>query len=212
MDDNKIYSLLDKIIIHIDKVIVQSPKNYACCPSDKLEITEMLTPMEKQQSISLMRINHSGEVCAQALYHGQALMARDPQQYASLLEAAAEENNHLRWCGQRLTTLNARPSFFNPLFYTISFSIGVVAGAAGDKISLGFLAETEDQVSIHLEKHLETMPVNDLKSRAILEQMRKDELLHATKAKQAGGANLPYAIKILMHYTAKFLIIVAGKI
>mgnify|MGYP000234581100 FL=1 len=142
-----------------------------------------LTEKERQQSIKMMRINHSGEICAQALYQGQALMARNIAQYNNLLQAAAEEATHLKWCKQRLQELNGRTSVLNPLWYAGSYAIGIAAGIAGDKISLGFLAETEYQVTAHIESHLRHLSPNDYKSRAVLRQMRDDdwELRHHDK-------------------------------
>jgi len=171
-----------------------------------------LTEAERQQSIKMMRINHSGEVCAQALYQGQALMARSSTQYNNLLQSATEETAHLTWCKQRLQELNGRTSLLNPIWYAGSYVIGVVAGIAGDKISLGFLAETEYQVTAHLEAHLRKLAPNDHKSRAILKRMRDDELQHATKAVQAGGAKLPLPIKLLMRCAAKVLTTAAARI
>lgn len=205
------YSLLDKAIMHIDGVLrgKQPNNNY---PAQDILNTQPMTTAETKCSVSMMRINHSGEVCAQALYQGQALMARGAEQYQSLLEAAAEENDHLNWCKQRLQELNAKPSLFNPLWYVGSFTIGVIAGAAGDKISLGFLAETEYQVTAHLDKHLREMSYKDQRSRRILQKMRFDELEHATNAIAAGGAELPVFIKFAMSYTAKIMTITAGKL
>lgn len=171
-----------------------------------------LTEHERQQSIKMMRINHSGEVCAQALYQGQALMARSSSQYKNLMQAANEETAHLAWCKHRLQELNGRTSFLNPIWYAGSYAIGIVAGIAGDKISLGFLAETEYQVTTHLEKHLRQLAPNDHKSREILNKMRDEELQHATNAVQAGAAKLPLPIKFLMRCAAKALTTTAAHI
>jgi ubiquinone biosynthesis monooxygenase Coq7 len=175
-------------------------------------LSDNLTETERLQSIKMMRINHSGEVCAQALYQGQALMARSSTQYNNLLQAAAEETAHLNWCKQRLQELNGNTSLLNPIWYAGSYAIGVVAGIAGDKISLGFLAETEYQVTAHLEKHLRKLAPNDHKSRVILRQMRDEELQHATKAVQDGAAKLPLPIKLLMRCAAKVLTTTAARI
>ena len=148
----------------------------------------------------------------EALYQGQALAARSKEHFFHLLNAAKEESQHLSWCKQRLNELNARPSLLNPFWYAASFGIGACAGAAGEKISLGFIVETEHQVSAHLTKHLQKMPINDTKSRAILEKMRDDELEHANNAQQAGSSELPLAIKFLMRCTAKILTVTAAKI
>jgi len=164
-----------------------------------------LTPEEAKHSAGLMRINHTGEVCAQALYQGQALTARLPEVRGKMEEAAAEENDHLEWCAERLDQLDSHVSVFNPLWYASSFAIGAVAGLAGDKWSLGFVAETEHQVVRHLDSHLEKLPQSDMESRAILEQMREDELHHATTAIAAGGAELPDPIKGMMGVMSKVM-------
>lgn len=159
----------------------------------------------KNQSAALMRVNHSGEVCAQALYLGQAFVARDKKLAAQLYEAAKEEQIHLKWCKDRLTELNAKPSFFNPVWAWGSFGIGILAGLAGDKISLGFLAETENQVSAHLEKHLNKIAPDDTKSIAILKQMQEDEKRHETEAIALGGVALPKPICKLMALCSKVM-------
>jgi ubiquinone biosynthesis monooxygenase Coq7 len=181
-------------------------------PADCIESNIALSDIEQTQSIQMMRINHSGEICAQALYQGQAMFAKSNAQYQSLLTAAMEENDHLHWCKQRLENLNGRTSWLNPLWYAGSFGIGMLAGVAGDQISLGFLAETEKQVTRHLASHLAQMSHKDQKSRAILQQMQQDEIQHATNAIQAGGVELPYTIRFLMRATAKVLTITAAKI
>jgi ubiquinone biosynthesis monooxygenase Coq7 len=150
-----------------------------------------------------MRINHTGEVCAQALYQGQALTAKLPEVRDAMDEAAKEEIDHLVWCEQRINELNGRTSVLNPLFYGLSFTIGALAGVAGDKWSLGFVAATENQVCKHLEEHLQSLPESDTKSRAILEQMLIDEAKHATAALDAGGAEFPSEIKSVMSVIAK---------
>ena len=167
--------------------------------------TSELTPEEAKHSAGLMRINHTGEVCAQALYQGQALTARLPEVRGKMEEAAAEENDHLEWCADRLDQLDSRVSLFNPFWYASSFAIGAAAGLAGDKWSLGFVAETEHQVVRHLDSHLEKLPISDVESRAILEQMREDELHHATAAIAAGGADLPVPIKGMMELMSKVM-------
>lgn len=181
-------------------------------PADHIKDSTTLSEREQKQSISMLRINHAGEVCAQALYQGQALMASSSRQYHTLMQAAAEEHDHLRWCRTRLFELRGRPSILNPVWYVGSLGIGIVAGMAGDKLSMGFLAETEYQVSEHLTKHLNKMSVNDCKSRAILEQMREDELRHATTAVDHGASTLPAPISMLMRFTAKILTITAARI
>lgn len=200
------FSVLDKALIHFDSILRSNTTSVAVdSPASSVNNAQSLTNEELRRSASMMRINHSGEICAQALYQGQALMAKSTPLFLSLIEAAAEETNHLRWCKQRLNDLNAKSSILNPVWYMGSFGIGILAGAAGDKISMGFIAETEYQVSAHLTKHLNDISVKDQKSRAVLEQMRKDELQHAVNAQQAGGTKLPPAIKLFMRYTAKIL-------
>ena len=164
-----------------------------------------LTDEQSKHSAGLMRINHCGEVCAQALYQGQALTARLPEVRKKMEQAAAEENDHLEWCASRLNQLDSRVSLFNPLWYAGSFAIGAVAGAVGDKWSLGFVAETEHQVVRHLASHLEKLPEEDSQSRAILTQMKEDELHHATTAIAAGAAELPAPIKSAMHLLGKVM-------
>ena len=153
----------------------------------------------------LMRVNHTGEVCAQALYHGQSVTARAAPVQEKLEHAADEENDHLAWCAERLQALGSRRSYLDPLWYAGSFAIGTVAGAAGDKWNLGFLAETERQVVAHLGSHLERLPTADYKSRAVLEQMRIDEAAHATTALEAGGATLPWPVPTLMRLASKVM-------
>ena len=152
-----------------------------------------------------MRINHTGEVCAQALYQGQALTARLPGVRASMERAAQEENDHLVWCEERINELGNRTSYLNPLWYAGSFAIGAAAGIAGDKWSLGFVAETEHQVEAHLDDHLSQVPQSDQRTRAILEQMKEDEVSHATKALAAGGATLPGPIRQAMKLMSKVM-------
>lgn len=153
----------------------------------------------------LMRINHAGEVAAQGLYQGQALSARLPQVRAQMERAALEENDHLDWCESRAKALGTHVSYLNPLWYTGSMAIGALAGLAGDKWSLGFVAETEKQVVKHLHEHLQRLPETDTISRAILEQMKEDEGHHATVALEAGGAELPYPVKKLMGVVSRVM-------
>lgn len=173
-------------------------------PCKNIENTE-LTKDEMKHAAGLMRINHCGEVCAQALYQGQAMTAKLPEVRNKMEQAAAEENDHLQWCSDRLTQLESHSSILNPFWYIGSFTIGAVAGALGDKWSLGFVAETEYQVVEHLEKHLSLLPENDIKSRAVIRQMKEDELHHATSAIEAGGQVLPKPIKLAMNGMAKVM-------
>ena len=164
-----------------------------------------LSDADRDHVARLMRINHTGEVCAQALYQGQALTARLPGVRDSMARAAAEENDHLDWCERRVHELGGRLSLLNPLFYAGSFLIGAAAGLAGDRWSLGFVAETERQVERHLDEHLAQVPAEDARTQAVLEQMRADEIGHATKAVEAGAAALPAPIRDAMRLTAKIM-------
>jgi ubiquinone biosynthesis monooxygenase Coq7 len=162
-----------------------------------------LAERERHHAAALMRINHSGEVCAQALYNGQALTARNQATEAALRQASLEETEHLAWCEKRIRELGGRKSVLNPLWYAGAFTLGALAGALGDKWNLGFLAETETQVGRHLDRHLTWLPPSDIKSRAILEQMKEDELKHATTALHHGGAELPPPVKLAMKFASK---------
>jgi ubiquinone biosynthesis monooxygenase Coq7 len=164
-----------------------------------------LTEAERQLSAGLMRVNHAGEVAAQGLYHGQALVARDPAVRRVLEQAAREETDHLAWCEQRLRELNDRPSLLHPFWYAGSFTIGMVAGLASDRVSLGFVAETERQVERHLDSHLQQLPAEDTRSRAILEGMRADEQAHGELARHAGGVELPRAVQKAMQLASKVM-------
>lgn len=164
-----------------------------------------LTESERKLSAALMRINHTGEVCAQALYFGQSLTAREHAIQQKLKLAANEEQDHLNWCKTRLDELNSRASLLNPFWYSASFVMGAVVGLAGDQWNLGFLAETENQVYQHLSTHLEKLPVNDLKSKAIVTTMRQDEAKHATTAMDCGARDLPFPVQLSMRWMAKVM-------
>jgi ubiquinone biosynthesis monooxygenase Coq7 len=164
-----------------------------------------LAPVERATVIALMRVNHAGEVCAQALYHGQALLARDPSLRRELDISAAEEGDHLHWTRERLRALGGRTSRLDPFWYAGAFGIGVAAAALGDRISLGFLKETEDQVVAHLEGHLARLPVADAVSREVLEAMRDDEGAHAAKAVRLGAADFPLPVRLAMRASAKVM-------
>jgi 3-demethoxyubiquinol 3-hydroxylase len=161
-----------------------------------------LSERERRTSAALMRINHAGEVAAQALYHGQAFVARSGATRDLLVRAAREETDHLAWCEARLTELDARPSVLNPLWYAGSFAIGVLAAALGDRASLAFVVETERQVEGHLGSHLARLPADDTRSRAIVEAMRTDEVAHGAKARAAGAGSLPPPVRTLMRYVS----------
>lgn len=164
-----------------------------------------LTDSERKHAAALMRINHVGEVCAQALYSGQALVSRDPANVEALKQASREEVDHLAWCEQRIHELGGRKSLLNPLWFGASFGLGVTAGLLGDKWNLGFLAETEHQVAAHLHSHLQELPAQDHASRAIVSQMKIDEEHHAETAEHLGGATLPTPVKLAMRLASKVM-------
>lgn len=203
------YNFIDKLITNFDaslKTLASPPLRMHTRQNPAANITEShLSETERKHAASLMRVNHVGEICAQALYQGQALTARSALNKTKLQQAASEENDHLAWCKQRLDELHDHPSYLNLFWYSASLLIGVAAGIAGDKISLGFLAETEYQVERHLSSHLEKLPLHDQKSRAIISQMREEELHHAHTAEQAGAAELPTFIKFMMRGFSKVM-------
>ncbi|MGD8709991.1 MAG: 2-polyprenyl-3-methyl-6-methoxy-1,4-benzoquinone monooxygenase [Ectothiorhodospiraceae bacterium] len=176
-------------------------RSYPAAGSDDAELDDAA----RRESARLMRVNHCGEVCAQALYQGQALTARNPGVRRAMEQAAAEENDHLAWCQQRLEELDSHTSRLNPFFYVGSLALGAAAGAVGDRWSLGFLAETERQVERHLEGHLERLDPGDAPSRAIVEQMKVDEAGHATMALEAGAAELPAPVKRFMGLSSRVM-------
>ncbi|AVP99043.1 demethoxyubiquinone hydroxylase family protein [Ahniella affigens] len=167
---------------------------------------------ERDDVAGLMRINHTGEVCAQALYKGQAAMAKDPATRAQLLQAAQEEQDHLSWCADRLRELDAPPSLLNPLWYLGSYAIGATAAAVSDRISLGFVVETERQVEAHLQSHLERLPVQDDRSRAILSTMQAEEIEHADHALASGAMALPQPVRRLMGQMADVMRFLAYRV
>jgi 3-demethoxyubiquinol 3-hydroxylase len=176
------------------------------CPRPaQAEAQEALTPQDARLSAALMRVNHVGEVCAQALYQAQALTARTPELRRSMLDAARDETDHLAWTQRRLDDLGARASLLNPLWYAGAFAIGLAAGRAGDAISLGFLVETERQVEQHLAGHLDRLPAQDHASRAIVQQMKVDEARHADEAEAAGARRMPAPVRWLMRAAAKVM-------
>lgn len=181
-------------------------------PLNAVEEQDVLSPAEQQHAAGLMRINHVGEICAQALYRGQAMFCRDAAIRDVLYQAAAEEVDHLVWCNERLQELNSRPSILNPLWYLGSFSLGAVASRAGIPYNLGFMAETERQVEQHLDSHLEQLPPQDERSRAIVEQMRIDEIEHRTTAETHGAVPLPAPIKLGMRLMSKVMTTIAYRI
>jgi len=213
------YSFIDHLVMQLDQGIrtvfapaIEARKNPAAIGGANVEhvgwAKESVSFNDRrahQLSSRLMRVNHAGEISAQALYHAQALTAKSPQVALAMQQAAAEENDHLAWCEQRLKELDEHTSYLNPLWYMGSFMMGICAGLAGDKWNLGFLAETERQVVNHLDKHLAELPLDDQKSRLILEQMREDEAHHATTACTAGAAELPVVIKKMMRGFSKVM-------
>jgi len=193
-------SLLDFAVIAADRVLKTLVGQHVPERSSPAEAVPV-APLEEDQrahAAGLMRVNHAGEVCAQALYEGQALVARDARVRDALLAAAREEEDHLAWCGERLRELDSRPSLLNPLWYGVSFALGAATGLMGDRISLGFVAATEDQVCRHLDRHMNDLPADDARSRAIVSQMRDDEARHGTAALEAGGTAFPQPIKDAM--------------
>jgi ubiquinone biosynthesis monooxygenase Coq7 len=202
------YSPMDRLIMNLDQAVrtlagrprvTERPDPARDCDEGEL------SDAEKANAARLMRVNHAGEVAAQALYQGQALTARLADVRERMERAAEEENDHLEWCEKRVSELGGHLSYLNPLWYAGSFVIGAAAGVAGDKWSLGFVVETENQVISHLSDHLKRISEKDKKSRAILEQMRIDEARHGAVAKQAGGAELPPPIRRLMRLTSKVM-------
>ncbi len=193
------------------RTLFATPRAAHACPTLAAERTE-LSNAEKTLAGALMRVNHVGEVCAQALYTGQALATRNNTLRAHFLTASAEETNHLAWTEQRLRELGARKSLLNPLWYGAAFGLGLLAGRLGDRLSLGFVVETENQVEAHLQSHLLMLPSNDHASRAIVAQMKDDEARHALTAQQAGAAELPQIVKSLMKAAAKVMTTVAHRV
>ena len=198
---------LDTLIVELDtglRTLLAKPRSVRAHPDADLFDTD-LTEAEKAHASALMRVNHTGEVCAQALYSGQALTAHHPETALALKHAAQEETEHLAWCETRIAQLGGRTSVLNPLFYAGSFTMGAIAGALGDKWNLGFVAETEKQVEAHLASHLDKLPESDKKTRKIIEQMQLDEAKHAAEAKQLGAVELPAPAKFLMKQVSKLM-------
>lgn len=202
------YSPLDQLIMNLDQAVRTLAGKPLTTgrpnPSSGLDETE-LDEQERAESVCLMRVNHCGEVAAQGLYQGQALTARLHSVRESMEKSAGEENDHLDWCSKRVHELDGHLSYLNPLWYAGSFAIGAAAGIIGDQWSLGFVAETEKQVTVHLDHHLQRLSANDRKSRAILEQMRRDEIRHGETAKAAGGKELPEPVKKAMALTSRIM-------
>jgi ubiquinone biosynthesis monooxygenase Coq7 len=201
MSSKRHLSLIDRFINESDKVLrtLATGNKASGLASPARTVAEGdLSESERRHAASLMRINHTGEVCAQARYQGQALTAKLPHVREEMDAAAKEEVDHLNWCGERLSQLNSHTSVLNPAFYGLSFGMGAIAGAISDKVSLGFVAATEDQVCQHLKKHLNELPATDSKSRAIVVKMLEDEARHKQSALEAGGAEFPAPITLGM--------------
>lgn len=201
------YSLPDRLIIGFDQALrtILAPAVAArACPLPE----EADLPISKEEALEaarLMRVNHAGEVCAQALYQGQALFARSPESRSILERAALEERDHLAWCEKRLAELGASPSRLNPFWYAGSFALGAVSGLAGDKWSMGFLVETERQVEAHLSDHLSKIPERDASTRVILEAMREDEVRHGQAGVEHGAAELPGSVRLGMRWVSRLM-------
>ena len=208
-------SPIDRLILEFDtalRSVVGGAHAHRPTPGSDFASNSGLDAVEREHAAGLMRVNHVGEVCAQALYQSQKLVARNPEIQEMLEQSGQEEMDHLAWCETRLQELGSHTSYLNPLWYAGSFAIGLAAGLAGDKWSLGFVAETEKQVENHLESHLEKLPKEDQRSRAIVDQMRVDEIAHGRAAKNAGGANLPEPIQKIMQAMSKVMTSTAYKI
>jgi len=206
-------SRLDQLIIALDgglRTVFASPHAARAYPASAPEAT--LTDPERAHAAALMRINHVGEVCAQALYSGQSLTTKNETVRAELRQAASEETDHLAWCEQRLVELGGRKSLLNPLWYSGAFTMGLLAGTLGDKWNLGFLAETERQVEAHLDGHLQQLPEADARSRAVVEQMKTDEALHAQTAVTHGAATLPKQVQRAMRFASNVMRATARRI
>jgi ubiquinone biosynthesis monooxygenase Coq7 len=209
------YTRLDRLIASVDEALRistgEAPTPQRENPAGDIP-PAMLDDEESRHVAGLMRINHTGEVCAQALYAGQAATARLDETRESMQQAADDEIDHLAWCEERLKELDSRPSILNPLWYAGSFTIGALAGIAGDRWSLGFVKETENQVEAHLQDHLERLPEGDGRSQAILDQMKTDEARHAEMAEEAGARDLPRPIQSAMAFTAGIMKTLAYRI
>ncbi len=205
---------MDKFLCTADaalRTLFVTPRAALPCPTVPGDSTE-LTAAEKVQAGALMRVNHVGEVCAQALYTAQALATKNRALKAHFQRASAEETDHLAWTRQRLDELGQRPSLLNPLWYAGAFGLGLLAGRLGDRVSLGFVVETEHQVEAHLESHLTLLPTNDHASRAIVAQMKDDEARHALDAQKLGALELPSFVKAIMGAAAKVMTTVAHRV
>ncbi len=201
-------SPLDRLLSGVDNALrtIAAPTGGHARPNPAADTLHgELSEPERKHSAGLMRVNHAGEVAAQALYQGHAAVARDAATAQHMRQAASEERDHLHWCEQRITELGAKPSRLSPVWYAGAFAIGAASGVLGDRWSLGFVAETERQVAAHLDEHLDKLPADDHRSRAIVRQMRDEEMQHGEDAKQRGAADLPLPVQNLMRATAKIM-------
>lgn len=209
MNDTRQYTFLDRLCLGIDQAVRALTDNAFTTnqPYPAKDIAEAtFTDSERKHAAALMRINHTGEICAQGLYHGQGVVSHSQSLHAKMQQAALEEGDHLAWCKQRLDELGSHTSYLNPLWYTGSFCIGMAAGIVGDQWSLGFVAETERQVIKHLEGHLQTLPGQDLRSYKILQQMEIDEGKHRDEAIASGANELPQPIKTIMRLMSSIMV------
>ncbi len=206
--------MVDDLVLGFDRALrTLAGVSTSVRPIPGAELRDATMPdAERQHAAGLMRVNHTGEVCAQALYAAQSLVARDPEVRTRFAQAAREEEEHLAWTQSRLAELNDRASWLNPVWYAGSFAIGLAAGLAGDRTNLGFVVETERQVEEHLTGHMEDLPPADMKSRAIVEQMRDDEARHGAMAQAAGAIDLPLPVKGLMRVAASVMKTLAYRI
>lgn len=205
---DRLFAGLDNALRTLSAKSTPAARDY---PADGIDEFD-LTPEEKSRAAALMRVNHAGEVAAQGLYQGHATVARDPSIESQMKNAAIEELDHLAWCEQRLQELGSAPSRLRPVWYSGAFAIGAASGTFGDTWSLGFIEETERQVSVHLTGHLDRLPENDRRSRAIVEQMRDEEEAHGANARDAGAAKLPMPIQDIMRAVAKVMTVIAYRV
>ncbi len=204
--DPRVFSPLDRLLELADSGLSASfARRPGSRPTPGKPTIEPDDPARRRHAAALMRVNHAGEIAAQGLYHGQALTARAAETRNALRQAAAEEGDHLAWCRERLDELGSRPSLLNPLWYVGSVAIGALAGLAGDRASLGFMAETERQVEGHLADHLDRLPADDARSRTIVQQMQADEIGHGRAAVAAGASALPEPVPRLMRMTSRIM-------
>lgn len=207
MSSERHYSPADRWLMNLQRGMsaALSPRAARTNPAEPVVEKNTLSEAERQHAAGLMRVNHAGEIAAQALYEGQALTTRNRAVREQLKRAAAEEQDHLAWCAERIHELGEQPSRLAPVWYAGSFAIGAAAGLLGDRVNLGFVAETERQVAAHLDGHLQNLPASDDKSRAIVEQMKTDETRHGQEAVQAGGRELPRPVRRLMALASRLM-------